>query len=69
MKLSTNENLKLKKKVDTLETENKTLMQQLAQLQTLVARTNPVLGRPFHLGTGLMVSLPVWAWVCDVYSP
>lgn len=45
------------KKVETLEAENHTLLQQLAQLQALVARTtNPMLGRPVHLGTCLMVS-------------
>ena len=51
----TKENLKLHKKVENLETENRTLLQQLRQLQALVARTNPIFGRPAHLGTCLMV--------------
>ena len=37
----------------------RTLLQQLRQLQLLLARTNPVLGRPIQLGSCLMVrSIP-----------
>lgn len=51
----TKENRKLHKKVETLETDNKTLLQQLAHLQALVARANPILGRQVNIGTCLMV--------------
>jgi cyclic AMP-responsive element-binding protein 3 len=60
LKHCSQDNRKLMKKVETLETENKTLREQLVQLQTLVARaTNPLIvggtARSLQLGSCLMV--------------
>ena len=58
LKSCTHSNKKLMKKVETLETENHSLRQQLAHLQALVVRaTNPATlgGRPVQFGSCLMV--------------
>ena len=58
LKSCTHSNKKLMKKVETLETENHSLRQQLAHLQALVVRaTNPATlgGRPIQFGSCLMV--------------
>ena len=57
MESFSHENNELKKKVDTLESNNRSLLGQLQKLQSLVGKIPRPSGGVPHTGTALMVGL------------